>query len=208
VLSNDAEVKRQIAMLDGKPVFKGIQAEWTDWMGCFSREVLAQLDFVLTDAMTFPGKDGQRVKLWEADAAQLVDMSDKQVFMDRYVDWYVETIAKQPIDILANVSWLPAGMLEAWDDFWTPARMQKVIDAAVKYRVALEISSSYKLPKLSFLKMAKAAGVKFTFGSNGRYPKMGLLDYSLEMATQLGLKAADMFTPVPYGQKAVQRRKF
>jgi histidinol phosphatase-like PHP family hydrolase len=206
VLSNDAELKRYVAMLDGKPVFKGIQAEWTDWMGCFSREALAQLDFVLTDAMTFPGKDGQRVKLWEADAAQRVDMSDKQAFMDRYVDWYVETLAKQPIDILANVSWLPAGMIEAWDDFWMPARMQKVIDAAVKYRVALEISSSYKLPKLSFLKLAKTAGVKFTFGSNGRYPKMGLLDYSLEMAAALGLKAADMFTPAPDGQKAVQRR--
>jgi histidinol phosphatase-like PHP family hydrolase len=124
------------------------------------------------------------------------------------VDWYVETIAKQPIDILANVSWLPAGMLESWDGFWTQARMQKVIDAAVKFRVALEISSSYKLPKLPFLKLAKATGVKFTFGSNGRYPNMGKLDYSLQMAAELGLKAADMFTPAPDGQKAVQRRKF
>ena len=208
VLSNDAALKRHIAMLDGKPVFKGVQAEWTDWMGCFSREALAQLDFVLTDAMTFPGQDGQRVKLWEADAARRVDMSDPQAFMDRYVDWYVETIAKQPIDILANVSWLPAGMLEAWDDFWTPARMQKVIEAAVKHRVALEISSSYKLPKLAFLKLAKAAGVKFTFGSNGRYPNMGKLDYSLQMAAELGLNATDIFTPAPDGQKAVQRRKF
>ena len=49
----------------GKGVYKGVQAEWTDWMTCFSPEVLAQLDYVLTDAMTFPGKDGQRVKLWE-----------------------------------------------------------------------------------------------------------------------------------------------
>ena len=44
VLSNDAELKRYIAMLDGKPVYKGIQAEWTDWMGCFSLEALSQLD--------------------------------------------------------------------------------------------------------------------------------------------------------------------
>jgi hypothetical protein len=73
--------------------------------------------------------------------------------------------------------------------------------------VALEISSSYKLPKLEFLKQAKAAGVKFSFGSNGRYPRMGLLDYSVAMARELGLKPADMFTPAPEGQKAVQRRK-
>ena len=86
--------------------------------------------------------------------------------------------------------------------------MKKVIDAALKYGIALEISSSYKLPKLPFLKLAKAAGAKFSFGSNGRYPNMGKLDYSFEMARELDLKPADMFTPAPDGQKAVQRRKF
>ena len=74
VLSNDAELERYLAMLEGKPVFKGVQAEWTDWMSGFSRAALAKLDYVLTDTMTFPGKDGQRVKLWERDAAQRVDM--------------------------------------------------------------------------------------------------------------------------------------
>ena len=36
--------------------------------------------------------------------------------------------------------------------------------------------------------------MKFSFGSNGRYPKMGLLDYSIQVAQELGLKRADMFT--------------
>ncbi len=207
LLSNDAELHRYLAMLEGKPVFKGVQAEWTDWMGCFSRAALAQLDYVLTDAMTFPGKDGRRVKLWSPDAAQQVDMTDKQVFMDRFVDWHVEVMAREPFDILANTTWLPAGMLEEWDLYWTPPRMKKVIDAALKYGIALEISASYKLPKLPFLKLAKDAGAKFSFGSNGRYPNMGKLDYSFEMARQIDLKPADMFTPAPDGQKAVQRRK-
>ncbi len=208
LLSNDAELCAYLAMLEGKPVFKGIQAEWTDWMGCFSPALLARLDYVLTDAMTFPGKDGRRVKLWTADAAQQVDMTDKQVFMDRFVDWHIEVMAREPLDILANTTWLPAGMLEQWELFWTPTRMQQVIDAALKYGVALEISSSYRLPRLPFLKLAKAAGAKFSFGSNGRYPNMGRLDYSFEMARQLDLKPADLFTPAPDGQKAVQRRKF
>ena len=206
LLSNDAEMRRYLAMLEGKPVFKGIQAEWTDWMSCFSPAVLAQLDYVLTDTMTFPGKDGRRVKLWTADAAQQVDMTDKQAFMDRYVDWHVEVMAKEPLDILANTTWLPAGMLEQWEVYWTAPRMQKVISTALKYGVALEISSSYKLPKLPFLKLAKAAGAKFSFGSNGRYPNMGKLDYCFEMAKQLDLKPSDMFTPARAGLKAVQRR--
>ena len=53
--------------------------------------------------MTFPGKDGQRVKLWERGFA----IEDKQDFMDRFVDRHVEILAKVPLDILANVSWLP-----------------------------------------------------------------------------------------------------
>ena len=207
LLSNDTELRRYLAMLEGKPVFKGIQAEWNDWMRCFSAATLAQLDYVLTDAMTFPGKDGQRVKLWTADAAQQVDMADKQAFMDRFVDWHVEIMAREPIDILANTTWLPAGMLEQWELYWTPPRMNKVIEAALKYGIALEISSSYKLPKVPFLKLAKTAGAKFSFGSNGRYPNMGKLDYCFDMARQLDLKPADLFTPAPDGLKAVQRRK-
>ena len=68
-------------------------------------------------------------------------------------------------------------------------------------RVAIEISSSFKLPKMPFLQMAKAAGIKFSFGSNARYPNMGKLDYSILMAKELGLKSSDMFDP------AAKRRK-
>jgi len=208
LLSNDGDLRRYLAMLEGKPVFKGVQAEWTDWMTCFSPAALAQLDYVLTDAMTFPGKNGARVKLWSPDAAQQVDMTDKQAFMDRFADWHVEVMAREPFDILANTSWLPAGMIEQWELYWTPPRMKKVIEAALKYGIALEISSSYQLPKLPFLKLAKASGAKFSFGSNGRYPNMGKLDYCFAMAKDLDLKPADMFAPAPDGQKAVQRRKF
>jgi histidinol phosphatase-like PHP family hydrolase len=135
-------------------------------------------------------------------------MSDKQAFMDRYVDWHTQIMAREPIDILANTTWLPAGMLEQWELYWTPPRMKTVIKAALKYGVALEVSSSYNLPRLPFLTLAKAAGAKFSFGSNGRYPNMGKLDYSLQMAKELDLKPGDMFAPAPDGHKAVQRRKY
>lgn len=207
ILSNDAELERYLAKLDGKPVFKGVQTEWTDWMGCFSQPVLAKLDYVLTDAMTYPGRDGQRVKLWERDAPQRVDMANPEAFMERYVAWYVDIMAKQPIDILANLTWLPRPLAARYDTLWTPSRMKRVIDAALKYGVALEISASLHLPKLPFLRLAKAAGAKFSFGSNGRYPDMGKLAYCLRMARELGLSGADLFSPAPDGQKAVQRRR-
>ncbi|HOW69962.1 MAG TPA: hypothetical protein PKY77_05105 [Phycisphaerae bacterium] len=206
VISNDDELRAYVNKLKGRDLYKGVQTEWTDWVQCFSRKTLALLDYVLTDAMTFPGKDGKRVKLWEKQAEERVDMSNHQAFMDRLVDWNVQIINRQPIDILANVSWLPAPLANDYDRLWTDARVTKVIDAAVKRRVAIEISSSFRLPKLRFLRIAKEAGAKFTFGSNGRYPQMGLLEYSIATAKELGLKRTDMFTPAPDGQKAVQRR--
>lgn len=206
VLSNDEELGRYLAMLEGHPVYRGVQTEWHDWVACFSPPMLARLDYVLTDAMTFPGRDGQRVKLWEPGVESRVDLDDRQAFMDRYVDWYLAIIEQQPIDILANTSWLPAPLAADYDRYWTRVRVQRVAEAAVKHGVALEISSGFQLPQRRFLEIARAAGVKFTFGSNGRYPQMGKLAFSLEMARSLGLTRADMFTPAPDGQKAVQRR--
>jgi histidinol phosphatase-like PHP family hydrolase len=202
VLGNDAELEAYLAMLDGKGVYRGVQAEWTDWMGCFSKEALAKLDYVLTDTMTFPGKDGRRMKLWEDTA----DYGTPDQFMDRYVDWHVRIIETEPIDILVNVSWLPGAMAGEYDAWWTDRRIGRVIEAAAKQRVAIEISSSFKLPGMRFLEAAKSAGLKFCFGSNGRYPKMGLLDWSLETAKTLRLTAEDMFAPAPDGQKAAQRK--
>ena len=195
VLSNDDELKRYLQMLQNKPVYRGVQAEWIDWSSCFSKEILAQLDFVLMDAMTFPGKDGRRVKLWEKDVESRVEMSDRQDFMDRYVDWYVGIIEKQPIDILGNCSWLPAPLAGDYEAYWTPQRIRKVANAAREHHVALEINSRLKLPKRYFLEIAKAAGAKFSFGSNGRYPEMGKLEYSLKMARELHLRKEDIFTP-------------
>ncbi len=191
VLSSDDELNAYCDMLEGKPVYKGVQAEWIDWRSCFSESALARLDFVLGDAMTWYGADGKRRKLWEGD----LEIPDPQDYMERFCDWHVQLLSEQHFNILANVSWLPAPIAEQYDALWTEARVRKVVDAAVKHGVAIEISSGFTLPKLPFLQIAKAAGAKFTFGSNGRYPKMGLLDYSVSMAKELGLQAADMYVP-------------
>jgi len=190
VLSNDAELTAYVKRLEGKPVYKGVQAEFSDWASGFTKAGLSQLDYVLIDAMTMPGKDGKRVKLWTKEA----EIGEPQRFMDRYVDWHAEILSSGPINILANVTWLPATLMPEYDRLWTETRMRQVIEAAVKRGVAIEISASYQLPRLSFLRLAKAAGAKFSFGSNGRYPKMGLLDYCIQTAKELGLTRRDMFT--------------
>ncbi|MBI5693711.1 MAG: hypothetical protein HZC55_26850 [Verrucomicrobia bacterium] len=192
VLSSDAELLAWVDELEPHGFLKGIQAEWIDWSGCFSRAALARLDYVLTDAMTMPGPGGRRMKLWEKDA---VIEDDAQRFMDRFVDWHVQVLREQPIDVLGNVSWLPAKFAADYERLWTQARIERVVGEFVRQGVALEISSSYQIPKTSFLKLAREAGVKFCFGSNGRYPAMGRLEYSLQAAQALRLSPGDCWLP-------------
>ena len=134
VLSTDLELSTYLKRLEGKGVYRGVQAEWTDWMSCFSPEVLARLDYVLTDAMTFPGPSGRRVKLWEPAAQGLVDLSNHERFMDRFVDWHVEIMSTEPFDILANASWLPDPLIDQYETLWTERRIEKVAGRGAQVR--------------------------------------------------------------------------
>ncbi len=71
----------------------------------------------------------------------------------------------------------------------------------------MEINLLYLIPRQPLLRMAKEAGVKFSFGSNIRGPNVGKFDYWVEMIKALGLTQADIFTPAPAGKKPVQVRK-
>jgi histidinol phosphatase-like PHP family hydrolase len=201
VLSNDAELLDWTRSLEGKGVYKGVQAEWTDWSACFSKKALATLDYVLTDTMTFPGPGGRRMKLWEKES--VID-DDPERFMDAYVDWHIQILTQQPIDMLANVSWIPGKFTDRYEDLWTETRVSKVLQAFITAEVAMEISSSFILPRLSFLRKAKEAGIKFCFGSNGRYPNMGKLEYSLNVSRELGITQKDLWSPGADGPKAAK----
>jgi len=199
---DDATLKAYIERVKAEPVFKGIQAEGLDWMSCFSKQAIAELDFVLSDALTFPEKDGRIVHLWTPEAK----ITDPQDFMERYVDFNVRVISEEPIDIFANPTFLPEAIAKEYDTLWTEVRMRRVIDAAAKYGVAIEINSLYNIPSAKFLRLARQQGVKFSFGSNAHGEGVGKLDYSLQMAKELGLTRKDMFMPAPRDQKPILRR--
>ena len=201
-MNNDAALRKYLNSVVSQPVFKGMQADGDDWMNCFSKEAVAELDYVLSDALTFPEKDGRLVRLWTPEAK----VTDKQDFMERYTDYNVRVITEEPIDIFANPTYLPDSIVKDYDTLWTDKRMMRIIDAAVKYGVAIEINSLYNIPSAKFLRMAKQASVKFSFGSNAHNDGVGKLDYSIKMAKELGLTRDDMFMPAPQDQKPILRR--
>ena len=203
LIANDSQLDRYLARLAGQPCLKGIQAEGLDWMKCFSPKTLALLDYVLTDALTFPEKDGSLVRLW-TPAAKIVD---KQDFMERYTAHHLRIIESEPIDILANPLYLPEQIQAEADSLWTDARTGRIIRAAVRNHVAFEINTRFRLPGLKFLRQAKAAGLKFSFGSNILGAGVGDLSYGREMVKELALQPSDLFVPARPGRKPVQIRK-
>jgi histidinol phosphatase-like PHP family hydrolase len=71
--------------------------------------------------------------------------------------------------------------------------MLRVIRAAVKNQVAIEINNRYQIPSEKFIKLAKKEGAKFAFGTNNTDSNMGDLDWCLKMKKKCRLEASDMF---------------
>ncbi|MFC1527023.1 hypothetical protein ACFL6X_09475 [Candidatus Latescibacterota bacterium] len=196
-LSDDASLGAYVERLTGRAEHIGMQAEGLDWMECFSTAAVARLDYVLTDALTFPGPDGELIQLWRPEA----QVGEAEAFMDRYVDFHLQILATEPIDILANPTFLPRCLTGRYGELWTVERMEGLIEAAVGAGVALEINSRYCVPRAPFIARSKAAGATFAFGSNYHSDEVGKLDYCLRMAREHDLQPVDLFAPRPPGQK-------
>ena len=148
--------------------------------------------------------NGKRMRIWIPEEIGVI--TDKQAFMEMLVK-RIEGIMREPIDIYANATYIPDQIAADYDALWTRERMQRVIDAALRNDVAIEINNRRKIPSPAFLKMAKAAGCKFSFGTNNAEAELGRLEYPMQMAKECGLVWQDIFVPKPDGQKPIQIRK-
>jgi hypothetical protein len=192
-ITNDAGIFAFRQSLAGQPLFVALQAEGREWLRLFSPEAVRQFDYVFTDALTFTDDDGRRTRLWIKDE---VHVADPEAFMDMYVRRIVDILEREPVDIFVNATFLPEVLAADYDRLWTPARMDKVIDAAVRNGIAIEINDRYRIPSVAFVQRAKAKGARFTFGTNnGSRDDLGFLAYPLEVQQACGLRTQDFFVP-------------
>jgi hypothetical protein len=193
-IETDAAAVAFVESLKGQPVFVGMQAEGREWVKMFSKETRARFDYVFTDAMTWTNPAGKRMRLWIPEEVEIGP--SEEAFMDLLVSKTVGILETEPIDVYANPTFLPAAIAARYDTLWTEARMAKVIDAAVKSGVAIEIGARYKIPSERFLRLAKAKGAKFTLGTNNTgAADLGDWSYPLAVQKALGLTWKDMFVP-------------
>jgi len=170
-----------------------VQAEGREWLDMFSEEVIAQFDYVFTDAMTWTNDNGKRMRLWIEEETEVGDPQD---FMEQLVDRTVGILESEPIDIFVNPTYLPEEINDRYDELWTEERMDRVITALVENQVALEINNRFMIPSTAFIKRAKEAGVKFTFGTNnGGKDDLGRMEYAIEMIEECSLTGNDIWMP-------------
>ncbi len=186
---DDAALQKYIDNLRQYPVYVGLQPVYPGWSKAFSKKVLEKLDYVLMDAMTLPEKDGSWLRMWRADTF----VEDDIAFMKRYINFSLQIMREESVDVFAWATFLPPGIARFYDRLWTKRRMQRLIDAAKERDIAIEINEVARVPSEEFIKLAKAAGLKFTFGTGARRDNAGRFRYCIDVARRCGLTKKDMF---------------
>lgn len=187
--------KAVLFTLEKAPVFVGLDLnpkELGVMKDFFAEETIKRFDYIL-------GKP-----IAEA-LSEPVESGNEQGIMNREVDELVRLIETTPIDVYAGVMLMRTGFRSSADILWTDERMQRVIAAAAKHGVAFEIDLRKRTPSEKFIKMAKAAKVKFTAGSDTTTME-NFTDwtYFLEMQQAAGLGWRDMWVP-GHGPTRAQR---
>jgi histidinol phosphatase-like PHP family hydrolase len=190
-IKNDGDLRNHIENLRKFPVLIGLQPVNLEWSKRFSPELLAQVDYVLMDPQTIPLGNGEFMHIWEFNTY----VEDTNEFMERYMAYSLEILAKEPINIFGWPLFLPVCIARDYYTLWTQDRMQQLISAAKTRNIAFEINDMSHTPHEEFIKMAKEQGLKFTFGSDSRNNNAGRLAYCKRIARKCSLKEDDFYRP-------------
>jgi hypothetical protein len=204
-VQDDAGARAFVEKLKGQPCFVAMQAEGREWVDMFSRSTVAMFDYVFTDSMTWTDNHGRRMRLWIP--AEVGTIGDVQEFMDTLVERTVGILDHEPVDIYVNPTFVPDSIAKDYDTLWTEERIKKVVGAAAKNNVAIELNDRYKLPSANIVRAAKAAGCKFTLGTNNASAAdLGWSEYGLRMIEECKLGWQDFFVPGAWGPRAIERK--
>ena len=189
----DGEAIDYVQVIRPLPFFCGAQGEGRKWALQFLPSTFSAFDYLFTDSMTIV-EDGRPLRIYMEDEVILKGRTYDQ-WMDFFVDQTCKILENEPADFYVNATYIPEAMQADYEKYWTDERVNKVLDVLAKHSMALEINARYKVPSARIIKMAKARGLKFTFGTNNADANFGRLEYSLEMAEKCGLTKEDMWFP-------------
>ncbi len=193
-LQTNKELRKYLDGYNQPPeTWHGMQSEGREWTATFSAEQISRFDYVFTDAMTWTNDSGKRMRLWIPEETVV---GDPQEFMGQLVERIIKIVENEPIDIYVNPTYLPDEIMGRYDELWTEKRMDRVISALAEHHVALEINNRRMIPSPAFIRRAKEAGVKFTFGTNNAgADDLDRMEYAIRMIRECGLEPGDIWLP-------------
>ncbi len=193
-ITNDEQLKAYLDAVSPYPVYVGLQPMSPGWSKNLSPELIAKADYIAMDPQIVPNGNGygEDIMVWEY--ATYID--DAEAFMEKNMAHYLNILTgDEPLHIFACPLLLPYCIEREYTKLWTRKRMQTIIDAAKARNIAIEINDMMRVPHEEFIRMAKHAELKFSFGSDTRDQKTGRLDYCRTIARRCQLKKSDIFIP-------------
>ncbi|MBP5321391.1 MAG: hypothetical protein J6334_10420 [Kiritimatiellae bacterium] len=193
MIETDAEALDYLDGMKGWPCLHGFQGEGRKWTMSFTPKSLSRCDYIFTDSMTVVDRNRQ-IRLYRPDE-MTYNGRDPEAWMAFYVDQIEKILTNEPADIYVNPLYLPRELAPRFEELWTEARVNRVLDLLAKYKIALEINALSRLPGHRVIRMAKARGIKFTFGTNNMDANIGRLEWALEAVAACGIRKEEMWFP-------------
>lgn len=196
-LKDDDALEKYINNLRKYPVYIGLQPNYLGWRKNYSAELISQIDYILMDPQMVPMGNGDKWRIWEFDTY----IDDTEDFMKRYMDYSLEVLTNEPINVFGWPLFLPVCIARDYYELWTEERMQQIITTAKERNIAIEINDMSHTPHEDFILKAKAQGLKFTFGSDSRNYNVGRLAYCKRVAQKCNLTKDDFYVPTMVKQE-------
>ncbi len=123
-----------------------------------------------------------------------------------YLEGFVATLERfareMPVDILAHPTLLTTAVRRLpWDEVWTEAIEERLVEALYHAGIAFEISSRYR-PHERIVRRAIARGVRLSLGSDGHKPEqVGEISFSLALTRSLGVPDEELYDPAVHGRR-------
>ena len=190
-LKDDHDLQSYIQNLRKYPVYIGLQPTYLGWSKNYSTELLSQVDYILMDPQMVPKGNGKTWQIWEFDTY----IDNTEDFMKRYMDYSLEVLNNEPINIFSWPLFLPVCIARDYYELWTEELMQQIISILKKRNIAVEINDMSHTPHEEFIVKAKSQGIKFTFGSDSRNDNAGRLSYCKRIAQKCNLVEGDFYIP-------------
>jgi histidinol phosphatase-like PHP family hydrolase len=198
-ISDSTKLDRYLSVIKDAGVLRSAELCWLDSFGASLPEsVLNRFDYVIGSNHGFFLPDGTFASPWWQELPPAwSDRADD--LMSALVDNLCQLVTTMPISIVAHSTLIPPALfaiepdVEAW---WTEEREERFVMAAVNRGVAIEISNRYRLPHRRILERARAAGARFSLGSDGHTrPQIGQLGWAVNAAREAGIGDDNLFVP-------------